>query len=253
MNVANVIPLSATHADRRAKSERPAALNSARVRFGAFELDEANALLLRNGKAVTLAPKPFAVLCALARRPGSLLTKHALLDDVWGHQFVTDSVLKTAISEVRAALDDDPKQPRYIETVSRRGYRFIAATIGASSQRAPAIERERRGWARPSRPYGTHGIVPRRCGARRAHPRGRLHAGARAACPQRVLAQTRLHMNHSEQRLSEVCRQHTEAIVAHHVHELFKRLPMLSGFWLRPDLEVAELSVFTWPGYTAGQ
>jgi DNA-binding winged helix-turn-helix (wHTH) protein len=114
----------------------------ARLRFDAFELDESNALLLRNGKAVTLAPKPFGVLCALARRPGSLLTKHALLDDVWGHQFVTDSVLKTAVSEVRAALDDDPKKPRYIETVSRRGYRFIAATIGASSQRTPAIERE---------------------------------------------------------------------------------------------------------------
>src|SRR4029453_13738385 len=115
---------------------------AARLRFVAFELDEANALLLCNGKAVTLAPKPFGVLCALARRPGSLLTKHALLDDVWGHQFVTDSVLKTAISEVRAALDDDPKQPRYIETVSRRGYRFIAATIGASSQRAPAFEHD---------------------------------------------------------------------------------------------------------------
>ena len=141
MNVANVIPLSATHEDRRAKSERPAALNSARVRFGAFELDEANALLLRKGKAVTLAPKPFAVLCALARTPGSLVTKNALLDLVWGHRFVTESVLKTAISEVRAALDDDPKQPRCIETVSRRGYRFIAATIGAPTLRAPAIER----------------------------------------------------------------------------------------------------------------
>ena len=111
------------------------------MRFDAFELDEANALLLRNGKAVTLAPKPFAVLCALARGPGSLVTKNALLDVVWGHRFVTESVLKTAISEVRAALDDDPKEPRYIETVSRRGYRFIASTIGASSQRAPAIER----------------------------------------------------------------------------------------------------------------
>ena len=141
MNVANVIPLSAPHAVPYAKSGHPAAVNPVRVRFGAFELDEPNALLLRNGKAVTLAPRPFGVLCALARRPGCLLTKHALLDDVWGHQFVTDSVLKTAVSEVRAALDDDPKQPRYIETVSRRGYRFIASTIGASSQRAPAIER----------------------------------------------------------------------------------------------------------------
>jgi len=141
MNVPNVIPLSAPHAVPYAKTGHPAALNPVRVRFDAFELDEPNALLLRNGKAVTLAPKPFGVLCALARRPGSLLTKHTLLDDVWGHQFVTDSVLKTAVSEVRAALDDDPKQPRYIETVSRRGYRFIAATIGTSSQRAPAIER----------------------------------------------------------------------------------------------------------------
>ena len=141
MNIANVIPLSAPHAVQYAKSGHPAALNPVRVRFDAFELDEANALLLRNGQAVTLAPKPFGVLCALARRPGSLLTKHALLDDVWGHQFVTDSVLKTAISEVRAALDDDPKQPRYIETVSRRGYRFIADTIGASPQRASATER----------------------------------------------------------------------------------------------------------------
>jgi DNA-binding winged helix-turn-helix (wHTH) protein len=141
MNVANVIPLSASQAGQRAKSEHRAAVDPVRVRFDAFELDEANALLLRNGQAVALAPKPFAVLCALARTPGSLVTKNALLDLVWGHRFVTESVLKTAISEVRAALDDDPKEPRYIETVSRRGYRFIAAAIGASSQRAPAIER----------------------------------------------------------------------------------------------------------------
>jgi len=45
----------------------------------------------------------------------------------------------------------------------------------------------------------------------------------------------------------------TEAIVAQHVHQLFQRLPMLSGFWLRLDLKVTELSVFTWPGYTAGR
>ena len=59
-------------------------------------------------------------------------------------------------------------------------------------------------------------------------------------------------MKPSEQHLSEVCRQQTEAVVARHVQELFKRLPMLSGFWLRFDLKVAELSVCTWPGYTAG-
>ena len=59
-------------------------------------------------------------------------------------------------------------------------------------------------------------------------------------------------MKPSEQYLSEARRQHTEAIVARHLNELFQRLPMLTGFWLRPDLDVAELSVFSWPGYSAG-
>jgi hypothetical protein len=60
-------------------------------------------------------------------------------------------------------------------------------------------------------------------------------------------------MKTSEQRHSEARRQHTEAIVARHLSELFQRLPLLAGFCLRPDLEVAELSVFTWPSYTAGR
>lgn len=116
-----------------------------RVRFDNFELDEANACLLREGKAVPLPPTPFAVLCALARRPGSLLTKNALLDEVWGHQFVSESVLKTAISELRTALQDDARQPRFIETVSRRGYRFIAAVVARSAVRpGPETFSERR-------------------------------------------------------------------------------------------------------------
>ncbi|HJV60677.1 MAG TPA: AAA family ATPase [Albitalea sp.] len=98
-----------------------------RIRFDQFELDEANALLLRDGKAVAVAPTPFSVLCALARQPGALLTKGALLDAVWGHQFVSESVLKTAVSDLRMALGDTPREPRIIETVPRRGYRFIAA------------------------------------------------------------------------------------------------------------------------------
>jgi DNA-binding winged helix-turn-helix (wHTH) protein len=112
------------------------ASNPVHVRFDAFELDEANARLLRDGKPVALAPTPFALLCALARQPGSLLTKHALLDQVWGHQFVSDSVLKTAISDVRTVLADDPRHPRFIETVSRRGYRFISATAAISTASA---------------------------------------------------------------------------------------------------------------------
>jgi hypothetical protein len=60
-------------------------------------------------------------------------------------------------------------------------------------------------------------------------------------------------MNYSEQPLSEEGRQHAEAIVARHLEQLFRRLPMLSGFWLRPDLKVADLTVFTWPGFTAAE
>src|SRR5215467_6727335 len=112
---------------RNAVGRALAASAPLRVRFATFELDEANARLLRDRTPVALAPTPFALLCALVRQPGSLLTKHQLLDEVWGHQFVSDSVLKTAISDLRTVLDDDPRHPRFIETVSRRGYRFIAA------------------------------------------------------------------------------------------------------------------------------
>src|SRR5262245_62967783 len=105
---------------------------SLRLHFDAFELDEADARLRRDGKPVALAPKAFAVLCTLARQPGVLVTKSALLDAVWGHQHVSESVLKTTISEVRAALADDAKNPRFIETASRRGYRFIGRPQGSA-------------------------------------------------------------------------------------------------------------------------
>jgi hypothetical protein len=60
-------------------------------------------------------------------------------------------------------------------------------------------------------------------------------------------------MNYSDHSLSEERRQHIESILIRHLEQLFQRLPMLSGFWLRPDLKVAELTVFTWPGFTAGE
>ena len=125
-------------AERTDHARSSASSNSVRVRFDRFELDEVNARLLRDGTAIALAPRPFAVLCALVRHPGSLLTTNGLLDEVWGHQFVTDSVLRTAISELRTALNDDARKPRFIETVSRRGYRFIAAPSAISA--APGVQ-----------------------------------------------------------------------------------------------------------------
>jgi len=97
------------------------------LRFAPFELDERQARLMRAGQPVAIAPKAFEVLCALARTPGQLVRKDELLDAVWGHRHVSESVLKTIVSELRAALGDDARQPRYIETASRRGYRFIAS------------------------------------------------------------------------------------------------------------------------------
>jgi DNA-binding winged helix-turn-helix (wHTH) protein len=123
-------------------ARRPSSSNPVHLRFDLFELDEANARLLRDGRAVAVAPTPFSLLCVLARQPGALLVKDALLDAVWGHQFVTESVLKTAISDLRTVLGDNPRQPRFIETVPRRGYRFIAVPAATPAPTAvpPAIE-----------------------------------------------------------------------------------------------------------------
>jgi DNA-binding winged helix-turn-helix (wHTH) protein len=99
------------------------------LRFDAFELDERQARLTRQGVPLAAQPKVFGLLCALARRPGELLSKDELLDAAWGHQFVSESVLKSAISDLRTLLGDDVKQPRFIETVPRRGYRFIAEVM----------------------------------------------------------------------------------------------------------------------------
>ena len=135
-----------------------------RLRFDAFDLDEADAVLTRDRSRIDLPPKAFGVLCALARQPGRLVLKDALLDEVWGHRHVSESVLKTTVSELRAALDDDAKKPRYIETVSRRGYRFIAS-FGSPS--APSVELAARpGFAQPATPPAPP-IVGRKAGLAR--------------------------------------------------------------------------------------
>jgi DNA-binding winged helix-turn-helix (wHTH) protein len=99
--------------------------NEKRIIFDPFCLDVANACLWRGSQAVKLRPKAFAVLDYLLGRPGQLITKEKLLDAVWPETFVGEAVLKVAIRQIREALDDDPKSPRFIETAHRRGYRFI--------------------------------------------------------------------------------------------------------------------------------
>jgi predicted ATPase/DNA-binding winged helix-turn-helix (wHTH) protein len=109
------------------------------LRFDAFELEEREGRLLRDGVPLPLPPKAFGVLCALLRHPGHLLRKDELLDAVWGHQYVSESVLKTVVRDLRSALGDDARQPRFIETASRRGYRFIAPVRPAGVQAGLAL------------------------------------------------------------------------------------------------------------------
>ena len=96
-----------------------------RIVFDRFCLDLDNECLWQGADAIKVRPKAFAVLNYLIGRSGRLVTKNELLSAVWPDTFVTDAVLKVTIRQLREALDDDPKSPRFIETAHRRGYRFI--------------------------------------------------------------------------------------------------------------------------------
>lgn len=78
-----------------------------------------------SGRSVHLEPKVMEVLLCLADRPGKVVSKQDLISSVWSDAFVTDDVLTRAISELRRVLEDDPKQPQFIETIPKRGYRLI--------------------------------------------------------------------------------------------------------------------------------
>ena len=96
-----------------------------RIHFAPFALDPVNECLWKGSHAIKLRPKAFAVLEYLLSCPGELVTKENLIGAVWRDTFVGDAVLKVAIRQIREALSDDPKSPRFIETAHRRGYRFI--------------------------------------------------------------------------------------------------------------------------------
>ena len=98
------------------------------IGFGPFRLDPRAGLLQRDGQGIALRPKTWAVLLHLAERPGVLLSREELLDALWPGVAVTPDTLNKSIGELRLALGDDRHAPRFIETVHRRGFRFIAAT-----------------------------------------------------------------------------------------------------------------------------
>src|SRR5215472_13114719 len=94
--------------------------------FGPLRLDPENAKVWQGQRELTLRRKTFDVLLYLVDHPHQLVTKQALLDSVWPKVTVSDSMPAVCVRELRKALGDQAKIPRYIETVHGRGYRFVA-------------------------------------------------------------------------------------------------------------------------------
>jgi predicted ATPase/DNA-binding winged helix-turn-helix (wHTH) protein len=95
-------------------------------RFAGFTLDISNQCLWQNGSQLALPPKPFAVLRYLTENPGRLITHDELLEALWPDTYVQPQVLRTYMLELRKLLGDDARQPRFIQSLPKRGYCFVA-------------------------------------------------------------------------------------------------------------------------------
>lgn len=111
------------------------------LRFGVFELNLRTAELRRSGALVKLQPQPFKVLALLAQRPGDLVTREEIQQAVWGEETFVDFErgLNFCIKQIRSALGDDAETPRYVETLPRRGYRFLVPVEGLGEASPPAV------------------------------------------------------------------------------------------------------------------
>lgn len=116
-----------------------AARAGASIAIPPFLLDLDNECLWHEGEPIKLKPKAFCLLRYLVEQPHRLVSKDELLRELWGGVHVGEAVLRTHLREIRHALDDRVKSPRFIETLHRRGYRFIG-TIGSSSATRPDAE-----------------------------------------------------------------------------------------------------------------
>src|SRR5215469_8309696 len=101
---------------------------SGRFRFGIFEFDCASGELIKNGNRIALQPQPTQLLGLLVAKPGVLVSREAIREVLWEQNTNVDFELgiNRCVRQLRAALLDDIDAPRYIQTIPRRGYRFIA-------------------------------------------------------------------------------------------------------------------------------
>lgn len=108
--------------------------------FGAFTLDAVNECLWRDGRRIPLPPKPFAVLRYLVENAGRLVSHDELLDALWPGVYVQPQVLRTYVLDLRRVLDDDARNPRYLQSLPKRGYCFVAEVTEAAQPRAMTAE-----------------------------------------------------------------------------------------------------------------
>jgi len=110
------------------------------VRFGSFEADLQEGKLTKMGSRVRLQEQPFRILAQLLERPGQLVTREEIRQKLWSHDTYVgfDDALNTAVRKLREALNDSADNPRFLETVPRRGYRFVAPVDGPPEPQAVA-------------------------------------------------------------------------------------------------------------------
>ena len=120
---------------------------AASYKFGPFVVDGGSYRLLRDGQNIPLSPKIIDLLLFLAARPAVLVSKDDLFRALWPDVAVTDNALTQAVSELRQALGDDPGSPKFVQTVARRGYRFIATVEPVVSASASCFKASSIRWA----------------------------------------------------------------------------------------------------------
>ena len=131
-------------------------------RFALFEVDPVGCTLTRNGIRIKIQDQPFRVLLLLLKRPGEVVSREELRQALWpeGTHVDFDGSLNVILKRVRAALDDDPDNPRFIETIPRRGYRFIAPlSVIDKSLGAPSSNNNAGGASSPATQPGSSPIA----------------------------------------------------------------------------------------------
>src|SRR5216684_148601 len=133
--------------------------------FGHFQVDSGERVLQRDGEVVPLAPRVFDTLLLLVRNSGRALDKDALMKELWPGTFVEEVNLAQHISLLRKALGESPTEPQYIETIPRRGYRFLAKVSEIADVRTePAVGAEQPSRRGPLSVRATLALVFFACG-----------------------------------------------------------------------------------------